>query len=171
YNRTKKKADPLLSQGAQLADSPAEAAQKSDVVLTMLADDAIVKDAVFGENGVLATLPEGGVHISSSTISVDFSEELEKAHTDAGQYFIAAPIMGRPDAVAKGDIRVMIAGQKAGRNKAWSLFESLSDELFVVGDQSLLANVCKLSNNFLLVSMLESVSEAITLAEEYGVDK
>lgn len=79
--------------------------------------------------------------------------------------------MGRLDAVAKGDIRVIIGGGKEPRERIWDLFKTLSEELFVVGEHSSSANVVKLGNNFLLVSMLESLSEPMVLVNKYGVAK
>src|SRR6516225_1149273 len=75
YNRTASRAEPFLSQGARVAASVPEAC-RSGLVLTMLADDAAVESVVYGEQGLLATLPAGGLHVSLSTISVALSERL-----------------------------------------------------------------------------------------------
>src|SRR5579862_1961636 len=69
YNRSREKAEPLRQEGAHVADSPAAAARNADAIVTMLADDRALEDVVFGENGILAGLMPGAVHISSSTIS------------------------------------------------------------------------------------------------------
>jgi 3-hydroxyisobutyrate dehydrogenase-like beta-hydroxyacid dehydrogenase len=95
YNRSTAKADALVRQGATLARTVAEACG-GDVVITMLADDTAVEDVVFGEQGVLAWLPPGAIHVSSSTISVKLSRHLTSAHSAAGQQYVAAPVFGRP---------------------------------------------------------------------------
>src|SRR6202012_4990035 len=91
YNRSKDKAQSLVDAGATLADSPAVAARNATAVISMLADDAGTEAVVFGDQGLLSTLPRGAVHISMSTISVALSDRLEAAHRDAGQHFAAAP--------------------------------------------------------------------------------
>src|SRR5712692_3206954 len=91
YNRTRERAEALRRDGAAVANSVAEAC-RGDAVLTMLADDAAVESVVFGDGGVLRSLPRGRVHISLSTISVALSERLTKEHSEAGQEFIAAPV-------------------------------------------------------------------------------
>ena len=95
YNRTRAKAEPLAAQGAKVAATVSEAC-KGDAVITMLANDDAVARVVFGEGGILASLPAGAIHISSSTIGVDFSEKLSAAHAGAGQRFLSAPVFGRP---------------------------------------------------------------------------
>src|SRR5437867_2815329 len=72
HNRTPAKAQTLVSQGARAATSVADAC-RGDAVITMLADDAAVEAIVFGNEGVIANLREGTLHISMSTISVALS--------------------------------------------------------------------------------------------------
>src|SRR4051794_9562728 len=69
YNRTRSRADELGRKGARVAGSPREAVQGADLLITMLADDAAVEGVVFGDDGALATLKPGAVHLSMSTIS------------------------------------------------------------------------------------------------------
>jgi 3-hydroxyisobutyrate dehydrogenase-like beta-hydroxyacid dehydrogenase len=99
HNRSRGKAEALAADGAKVAGSLAEA-WRNPVVITMLAEDAAVEGAVFGDGGGLSTLGQGAVHISMSTISVALSDRLAEAHRKAGQIYIAAPVFGRPEAAA-----------------------------------------------------------------------
>lgn len=110
YNRTKQKTEELASEGAQAVDTPRQAAESADIVITMLSDDDSVSAVTFGEDGLIAGLAENGIHISMSTISVEFSEKLAAAHAKKGQSFLAAPVLGRPDAAAKAALRIISAG-------------------------------------------------------------
>jgi 3-hydroxyisobutyrate dehydrogenase-like beta-hydroxyacid dehydrogenase len=92
FNRTPAKAEALIAHGATLATSIAEAS-RSDAVVTMLADDEAVENVVLGRDGVIANLPAGGLHLSSSTISVALSERLTEAHNRKSQRFVAAPLI------------------------------------------------------------------------------
>ncbi|MGE4530664.1 MAG: NAD(P)-dependent oxidoreductase, partial [Acidithiobacillus sp.] len=111
FNRSPEKMQPLVAQGARAAQSFADFAD-SDVVFTMLAEDKAVESVVFGENGLLRHLRPGAVHISSSTISVAFSAQLAAAHAAAGQEYISAPVFGRPDAAAAGQLFLVVAGKR-----------------------------------------------------------
>src|SRR5450755_1755226 len=112
WNRTASRADELQKLGAHVAVSPAEAAC-TGIVITMLADDAALETAVFGENGILKALPAGGLHIGASTISVALSARLAAAHAAAHQSYVAAPVFGRPEAAAAKKLFVVAAGAAA----------------------------------------------------------
>jgi 3-hydroxyisobutyrate dehydrogenase-like beta-hydroxyacid dehydrogenase len=168
-NRTRSKAEALRADGAIVASSPADAC-RAGIVMTMLADDAALEYQVFGDGGILALLPRGGIHISCSTISVALSDRLTAAHAAAGQEFISCPVFGRPDAAEGGRLAVVVAGPKDAVDRCKPLFETLGPKMLVVGEKPSLANVVKLSGNFLIGSVLESLSEAVAFARKSGVD-
>jgi len=169
YNRTPSRAEALRADGAIVAASVSEAC-RSGIVLTMVADDAALEGLVFGEGGILASLPRGGVHVSLSTISVARSDRLSSEHAKAGQGFLAAPVFGRPDAAEAGRLAVVVGGAEALVQKCKPLLEAMGPKLFVVGERPSMANVVKLSGNFLIASVLESLSEALAFARKSGVD-
>jgi 3-hydroxyisobutyrate dehydrogenase-like beta-hydroxyacid dehydrogenase len=169
YNRSTAKADALVRQGATLARTVAEACG-GDVVITMLADDTAVEDVVFGEQGVLAWLPPGAIHVSSSTISVKLSRHLTSAHSAAGQQYVAAPVFGRPEAAAAAKLFVIAAGTPQVLDQLAPLFDTIGQRTFVVSEQQQAANLVKLSGNFLIASVIESLGEAIALVGKAGVD-
>ncbi len=109
YNRTPGKAQPLLDQGACLAATVADAC-RGEALLTMLADDNAVEAVVFGEGGVFQSLGQETIHVSMSTISVALSERLAAAHARVGQRFVAAPVMGRPNVAASGNLYILAGG-------------------------------------------------------------
>lgn len=170
YNRTAQKAKPLADQGAHAAADPAEAS-RADVVFTMLADDRAVESVSFGESGILAHLRPGSVHISSSTISVDLSQKLAAAHEKQNQQFIAAPVFGRPEAAAAGKLIVVVAGRTDAIDRCTPLFDVIGQRTFRFGVQPSAANLIKLSGNFLIASVLESLSEAMALVGKAGIDQ
>ena len=169
FNRTRARAEALQSDGATVAATIADAC-RSGIVLTMVADDAALESQVFGESGILASLPRDGVHISCSTIGVALSDRLTAAHTAAGQEFISCPVFGRPDAAEGGRLAVVAAGPADPVNRCKPLFEAFGPKLLIVGERPSLANVVKLSGNFLIASVLESLSEAMAFARKSGVD-
>jgi len=169
YNRTPSRAEALRADGAIVAASVAEAS-RTEVVFTMVADDAALEGLVFGEGGILASLPRGAAHVSLSTISVALSDRLAAAHAKAGQGYLAAPVFGRPDAAEAGRLAVVVGGAEALVQKCKPLFEAMGPKLFVVGERPSMANVVKLSGNFLIATVLESLAETLAFARKSGVD-
>ncbi|HWB96791.1 MAG TPA: NAD(P)-binding domain-containing protein, partial [Bryobacteraceae bacterium] len=108
YNRSRARAEALATEGALVAATPAEAAG-GEVVISMLADDHAVEAAVWGPDGILPALARGAVHVSSSTISPALSERMAEAHRQAGQLYVAAPVLGRPEAAAAAKLFVLAA--------------------------------------------------------------
>lgn len=170
YNRSPGRAEDLIGQGAIAADSVAEAAD-ADVVFTMLADDPAVEDVALGAGGLVASLRPGATHVSSSTISVALSERLAAAHAAAGQRYAAAPVFGRPDAAAAAKLFVVAAGGPQVLEPLLPLFAAIGLRTFVVSEQPHTANLVKLSGNFLIASVIESVGEAVALVAKAGVDR
>ncbi|MFZ0286583.1 MAG: NAD(P)-dependent oxidoreductase [Terriglobales bacterium] len=170
YNRTAERAKPLLKQGARAAANLAEASG-ADVVFTMLADDHAVESVTFGESGIVANLRPGSVHISSSTISVALSQKLTAAHQEHNQRFISAPVFGRPEAAEAGKLFVVVAGPNDAVERCAPLFEAIGQRTFRFGEQPWVANLVKLSGNFLIASVIESLSEAMALVGKAGIDQ
>jgi 3-hydroxyisobutyrate dehydrogenase-like beta-hydroxyacid dehydrogenase len=169
YNRTRERAEALRKDGAAVAGTIAEACH-GDAVLTMLADDGSVEGAVFGENGIMKSLARGGIHISLSTISVALSDRLTAEHKAAGQEFIASPVFGRPEAAETAKLAVVAAGPKSAVERCKPLWEAIGQKLLVIGERPSQANVVKLTGNFLIAAVLESLGEALAFARKSGVD-
>ena len=136
----------------------------------MLSDDRAVEAVTLGEGGVVASLPTDATHVSSSTISVALSERLEAAHTKAGQRYAAAPVFGRPEAASAAKLFVIAAGAPQVLQPLSPLFDAVGQRTFVVSEQPHTANLVKLSGNFLIASVIETVSEAVALVAKAGVD-
>ncbi|HKV24305.1 MAG TPA: NAD(P)-dependent oxidoreductase [Candidatus Acidoferrum sp.] len=169
YNRTRERAEALRSNGAIVAASVAEAC-RGEVVFTIVSDDAALESVVFGDAGILASLPRGAIHVSLSTIGVALSDRLAAEHSKAGQGYLAAPVFGRPDAAEASHLALVAAGPDHLIQRCKPLFDSLGPKLFIAGEKPSLANVVKLSGNFLIASVLESLSEALAFARKSGVD-
>ena len=170
YNRTASKAEALVRLGAQ-AQRSVEAVCAAEVVITMLADDDALEGIVFGKGGILASLKKGAAHISSSTISVALSQRLAAAHADAGQHYLAAPVFGRPDAAASGKLFVVVGGPAEQVDTYLPLFKDLGQKTFVMSGKAENANLVKLSGNFLIAAVIESLGEALALIGKAGLDQ
>lgn len=172
YNRTRAKAEALTSSASGSATVAATIADACNpgVVFTMMADDHAVSDAAFAPNGIVASLPKGGVHISCSTISVALADKLAAEHARAGQQFVSAPVFGRPDAAEAAKLAIVAAGDKSAVERCRPLFEAMGPKLLVIGETPSQANTVKLTGNFMIATVLESLSEAIAFARKSGID-
>ena len=169
WNRTEARTEPLLREGAIAAATPAEAELGADAVITMLFDDAAHEEALFGANGLLDALSPGALHISCSTISVALSEKLTAEHARYGHRFVAAPVFGRPNVAEAGKLWIVMAGDEAAVADARHLLEPLARGISVIGREPRQAHAVKLGGNFLISTMIQSLSEAFVFAESQGI--
>jgi 3-hydroxyisobutyrate dehydrogenase-like beta-hydroxyacid dehydrogenase len=171
YNRTPEKAQSLAEQGVQVLDQPAAVAKSSEIVVTMLANDAALEAVVLGENGILSSLGKGSIHLSMSTVSPATANKLASLHQQAGSHYVAAPVFGRPDAAAARKLWIAVSGNPAAKERAKPVLEHLGQGLFDFGETAGAANVVKLTGNFLIIAAIEAMAEAFTLAEKNGIDR
>jgi 3-hydroxyisobutyrate dehydrogenase-like beta-hydroxyacid dehydrogenase len=105
---------------------------------------------------VLSSLRQGGIHISSSTISVALSEKMAAAHPANGQRFVSAPVFGRPDAAVAGRLFIVVAGRPDAVDDCMPLLEAMGQKTFRFGDNPSDANLIKISGNFLISPVIEA---------------
>ena len=170
FNRNPEKSRALLELGAHQATSIGGACN-GEAVITMLADDTAVSDIALADGGIVGKLRQGAIHISMSTISVGLSQELARAHAEAGQRFVAAPVFGRPDMAAAAKLFIVGAGDPAAVEACQPLFAAMGEKIFSIGTEPAAANIVKLSGNFLIASAIEALGEAIALVGKAGVDR
>jgi 3-hydroxyisobutyrate dehydrogenase-like beta-hydroxyacid dehydrogenase len=170
FNRTPGKSADLEAAGAKVAANIAEVCD-GDAVFTMLSNDEAVESVVFGRPGILDSLRKGAVHVSSSTISIELSDRLAAAHADAGQGYVAATVLGRPNLAAEGQLFVIAAGADEAVNAVAPLLSAVGRQTTRFGIKPSNANMVKLSVNFLFASVMESLGEAVALIARGGIDK
>jgi 3-hydroxyisobutyrate dehydrogenase-like beta-hydroxyacid dehydrogenase len=170
YNRAQNRLDELQSAGAKVAGTPAEAVSDVEAFINMLPDDRAVEDVIFAPGNALEALPAGAVHISMSTISVGLSRRLAEAHSEKKQYYVAATVFGRPDAAAAAKLFIVAAGPARQIEICRPLFDAIGQKTFLAGEEAPMANVIKLTGNFLISTMIESLAEAFSLVRKFGLD-
>jgi 3-hydroxyisobutyrate dehydrogenase-like beta-hydroxyacid dehydrogenase len=170
YNRSEGKDADLIAQGAARALSIAEAARSGTVTLTMLADDDALNAVAMESGGLIASLPPGGIHVAMGTHDVNVIRNLAAKHAAAGQVLLAAPVLGRPDAVTAGRLAIIVGGEAPSVEHARPILEALGRRIFFAGADPGAASAMKLANNFLLACAIEAVGEAFSLVGKSGVD-
>jgi hypothetical protein len=169
YNRTAEKAKPLTDAGAESVKSIADAARYGEITYTMLADDAALEDVVF-QQGLLASLPKGGIHVCAGTHGIPVIRKIKQAHADKGQLLVAAPMMGRPELVSSGTAGVFASGPAEALTKCKPLFDAIARRVFEGGADPEAATAMKIANNFVLGCAIEAMGEGFALTRKYGVD-
>ena len=167
WNRDRAKAEPFMRAGATMAASPKHAG-RAGVVLTMLANDEALEAVSFGEDGLLAA-GAGLLHISCSTVSVALTDRLAEAHAAAGQRFVSAQVLGRPDVAAAGELSVIAAGPAADLDAAQACFEAIGSKTLRIGDRPAMAAAAKAAANFGIAAVIQTISEQVRIAQAQGV--
>jgi 3-hydroxyisobutyrate dehydrogenase-like beta-hydroxyacid dehydrogenase len=169
-NRTAEKTKAFVSRGATAARTPREAATAADIVVTNLMDDASVFDTVTGENGILAGMRPGSIHIGTTTISPSLATRLAELHKAHGSHYVAGPVAGRPDAAAAGKLITFLAGTPESIERCRPVINAYAERIIPMGEDPAAANSMKLVGNFMVASLIELIGEVYVFAEKRGVD-
>ena len=170
YNRTPQRASELVSKGAVLASSPADAAANADVIIAIVSDDAASREIWLGDKGALSTAKPGTVVIDSSTISPSWAREFAEAAKKKGCTPLDAPVTGSKPHAASGELIFLVGGDAAALEKARPALAAMSRKIIHMGPNGSGA-LMKLINNFLAGVQAASLGEAIALIERSGINR
>ena len=170
YNRTAGKTADLEKAGAKVASTMAAVCQGREIVISMVADDAALHEVVLSAGGVRDSLAKDAVHVAMGTHSAAAIRGVAAAHHDTGQSFVAAPVLGRPDAAAAGQVVIVCAGPAAALAQCAPVFSVLGRKTMDAGSAPDAAIAIKLANNFVLGCAVETMAEAFALVRKYGVN-
>jgi 3-hydroxyisobutyrate dehydrogenase-like beta-hydroxyacid dehydrogenase len=166
YNRTPEKASSLIDLGVEVKNNSLDVAEAGGIVMSCVSEDNALT-AVVGENGELAgRLGKGGIHISMSTILPKTAARLSKQQSEFGGFYVAAPVMGRPDVVLAKKQSYFIAGDEKAKERAKPLLGAIGMKIFDFGIIPENANVAKLAANFLIASAIEAMAEAFAFVSK-----
>jgi 3-hydroxyisobutyrate dehydrogenase/2-hydroxy-3-oxopropionate reductase len=168
WNRTAEKAQPLVEAGAVAAATPAEAAARAEVVLTMVADPAALRDVTEGEDGVAAGVGEGATVIEMSTVGPDAVRRLGSVLGEQAG-LLDAPVLGSRSEAEEGTLKVFVGGPPELVARWTPLLSVLGSPLHVgpLGSGA----AAKLVANTTLVGTIGVLGEALALAEGLGLPR
>lgn len=161
-------ADSLVAAGARRAQDIRDACLDREVVITMLVEDAHVLEAALGRDGLRDAMKPGAVHVAMGTYGVDAIVALESAHRAADQHLVAAPVLGRPDLAAAGQLGLIAAGPPDAIERCTPLLALLGRRVFHAGARAESATAIKLANNHLLGCALVAMAEGFSLVRKAG---
>jgi 3-hydroxyisobutyrate dehydrogenase-like beta-hydroxyacid dehydrogenase len=167
WNRSRAPADELARLGAEPVREAGMAF--GGIVISMLAADDAVRE-IFLTPGLLESAPPDTVHVNMATISVGFAQWLAAEHRRHGIQYVAAPVFGRPEAVAAGQLNIVAAGDAAAIDRVQPLLDAIGQRTWRLGPEPHQANAVKVAGNFMIAAAIESMAESAVMVERYGVD-
>jgi 3-hydroxyisobutyrate dehydrogenase-like beta-hydroxyacid dehydrogenase len=171
YNRTHERAGALAERiGATVAATPGEAASRSDVVISMVADDAAVHDLYDGPDGVVTGLRRGAVAVDMSTVLPDTIRSIAPAVVAMGAGILDAPVSGSVGSALAGELTIMVGGGIADVERARPILDRLARRVFHIGPLGSGAAM-KLAVNTVIYGLNGALAEGLVLAERNGIDR
>jgi 3-hydroxyisobutyrate dehydrogenase-like beta-hydroxyacid dehydrogenase len=168
WNRSRGPVEALVAKGAQAAAGPEDALQ-GDALVSMLASDDVMR-AVGLDGGLLDRAAPGLVHCNMATVSLAMARELAAAHARRGLGYVSAPVFGRPNVAAEGQLLIVAAGKSDALSTLAPVFDAAGRRTEIVGSAPEKANLFKIAGNFMIVSVVETLGEAFALLRKGGVD-
>lgn len=168
YNRTKKRADALVAQGAQWCDSPAELARDADFIFSIVGFPADVEEVLLGENGALATAKPGSIIIDMTTSSPQLARTIADAAREKDVLALDAPVSGGDLGARNGSLAIMVGGDKSAYDKTLPLFEIMGANINHMGDVGT-GQHTKMSNQILIAGTMVGVVESLLYAQRMGM--
>jgi 3-hydroxyisobutyrate dehydrogenase len=166
WNRTRDKAEPLAEAGAGVADSPAEAVDGADIVVTMLADGGAV-ESVMTDGGALEAMRDDAIWLQTSTVGIAAIERLAQLAEQRGVTFVDAPVVGTKQPAEQGKLTVLASGPPEALDACTPVFEAIGGNTRRLGEAGAATRLKLVINNWLL-GVVENLAETIAFAE--GID-
>ncbi len=172
YNRTRSKTQSIVEAGAQAFDTPREAAQDAEIIITMVTDGPDVETVLFGENGALSdtsSTRKGVLCIDMSTISPELTRDLARRASEKGARYLDAPVTGGEVGAQNASLSIMVGGDPNDFEEAKPIFQTLGKTVTYCGAIGSGQSV-KLCNQICGVMNLLGVCEALVLGQKMGVE-
>jgi 3-hydroxyisobutyrate dehydrogenase-like beta-hydroxyacid dehydrogenase len=159
----------IAAAGARVAASASALCAEREVVVTMLVEDATVLDVSLAPGGLCDSLPKGAIHLAMGTYGVAAIRTLAKAHDSRGQTLVAAPVLGRPDLAASGQLGIVAAGPARAVRECEPILQLMGRHTFQAGPTPEAATAIKLANNQMLGCAMVAMAEAFALVRKFDV--
>lgn len=165
WNRSSGPVETLVTAGAARAASPAEALA-APISFSMFANDEAAESVLSAEN--LAG-EAGRLHVAMASLSPAAADRLAGVHAEVGVDYLAAPVLGRWNIAAEGNLNIIAAGSPAHIERAQPYFDALGKRTWVVGTEPRAANVVKAAVNYTIIHALEAIGESVAIVESHGI--
>jgi len=168
-NRGPEAVERLVARGGRRGSGIAEAVSEAEVVITMLPDSPDVQGVAYGEDGIYANAKSGTLHIDCSSIRPDVARELAAGGAEHGVRVVDAPVSGGQPGAVEATLSIMVGGDDADVEAAWSLLELMGKTVVHVGPAGS-GQTVKAANQLLVAGHLALLAEAIVYLQAQDVD-
>lgn len=169
WNRSREKAEPLAADGIEIVNSPAEAADGADFLLTLLPEASVISGVAEGDGGALAALPDTGLWLQMSTVGIEGHERLAGLAGERGVTYVDAPVLGTKQPAEEGQLTVLASGPEEVRERCVPVFDAVGARTLWLGPAGAGSRLKLVTNNW-IVGLLGNLAETIALARAVGVE-
>jgi len=169
HNRTKSKAEPLLSEGAAWAKSCAQTAKESDILISCVPDTPDVREVLLGQEGVIKAAKPGLICVDMSTVSPAATKQMGAELAAKGVTLIDAPISGGEIGAIEAKLSIMMGGPEEAVEKVRPIMEVMGRTVTYCGPLGC-GQITKLANQIMVIHTIMSIAEGFAFAEKAGLD-
>ena len=169
HNRSKGAVDELVAEGAEGASSPAEVAEKVDVVITNLPDSPDVEQVVLGSDGIVEAAREGLIFIDNSTIKPATARLISERLGEQGVSCLDAPVSGGDIGARQGTLAIMVGGPEQALERVRPVLEAMGKTITHVGGAGA-GQIAKAANQIMVAAQMVAMGELLIFARKAGAD-
>lgn len=169
YNRTKEKADELISNGATWCNTPKEVAEKSDIVFSIVGFPKDVEETYLGENGILNGTKEGSIVVDMTTSKPSLAKEIAKKCSESGVECLDAPVSGGDLGAKNAELVIMVGGEKSTYDKVLPFFENMGKSK-LMGEAGA-GQHTKMANQISIAACIVGTVETLMYAKYSGLSQ
>lgn len=163
WNRSSAPLEKLSSSGVTAATTASEALA-CEISFSMLANDEVTDEVLASAN-----ISTGTVHVCMASISPQLAKELSLRFKEFDARFVSAPVVGRPNVAAEGQLNILAAGEQSALDHAKPYFELMGKRTWILGDDPSKANLVKIAVNYNILHTIQSLAESVAIIEQHGV--
>jgi 3-hydroxyisobutyrate dehydrogenase len=170
FNRTRARAEAWVKEhGGKAAATPREAAGGAEIAFACVGNDDDLRSVVYGDDGILAGLPEGSVFVDHTTASAIVAREIDEAARGQGKHFVDAPVSGGQAGAENGALTVMCGGEQAAFDRAREAMGSYGRAVTLLGPVGS-GQLTKMVNQICIAGVVQGLAEALSFAQKAGLD-
>lgn len=168
FTRTPEKAEPLRAQGAHWADSPADVARRSEMVITMVTDSDALEEVARGTRGLCEALRPSFIHVDMSTVSPETTQRLQRFYAERGAAFLHAPVLGNWRHAAQGTLLIFVGGDRAAYERCEPVLRVLGQRIWYFEEIAQATHLKLIANSF-IAGMILTLAQAFVFGRRAGL--
>ena len=170
YNRTTEKAERWAQafRGA-LSSTPGKASSDAEIVFLCVGNDDDVRSVIYGDDGVLANIPDGGIIVDHTTASAEVAREIAEAGAKKNVGFLDAPLSGGQAGAENGQLTIMVGGEQATFDRASPVMDCYAKAMTLIGPVGS-GQLAKMVNQICIAGVVQGLSEGLHFAKRADLD-